>query len=224
MRVYVYACTYTLRVQAPHAPPPLQTARPPRPSPSSDSKPSTPTPGPRRQSANPLPSPHQPSTERVFQAMDLDGDGRINFKEFCATVRANRRLSIVLERLKPHERPLWNVQDNRPAPQTSARCHLCARPFAAGPLRRGPHTPRHCRACGAAVCAGCSKHCLPLPLLGYYRPVRVCDACAQHEPQKPWPVPAPEPGAGAGAVALAPPKRRGSLWKKIRPWVPFAKA
>ena len=35
----------------------------------------------------------------------------------------------------------------------------------------------HCRLCGFVVCGACSRHKSPLPTLGYYKSVRVCDKC-----------------------------------------------
>jgi hypothetical protein len=35
----------------------------------------------------------------------------------------------------------------------------------------------HCRLCGFVVCGACSRHKSPLPSLGYFKCVRVCDKC-----------------------------------------------
>ncbi|XP_053693658.1 zinc finger FYVE domain-containing protein 1-like isoform X2 [Sabethes cyaneus] len=35
----------------------------------------------------------------------------------------------------------------------------------------------HCRACGNAICAGCSEHRRPVPKRGWHSDVRVCDSC-----------------------------------------------
>ncbi|KAI8428229.1 hypothetical protein MSG28_002452 [Choristoneura fumiferana] len=45
----------------------------------------------------------------------------------------------------------------------------------------------HCRWCGAAVCGACSPHRLPLPVMGFEFPQRVCAACydtLRHEPRE----------------------------------------
>ena len=35
----------------------------------------------------------------------------------------------------------------------------------------------HCRACGNIVCNKCSTNKKPVPIYGYYDPVRICDKC-----------------------------------------------
>ncbi|KAL0241126.1 hypothetical protein GEMRC1_006361 [Eukaryota sp. GEM-RC1] len=35
----------------------------------------------------------------------------------------------------------------------------------------------HCRSCGKCVCNGCSSNRTPLPSLGFFTPVRVCNSC-----------------------------------------------
>ena len=62
--------------------------------------------------------------------------------------------------------PLW-VPDG-----AVSSCMLCRAPFSAR-LRR----VHHCRHCGAAVCAACSPHKLPIPKFGVAKPVRCCRAC-----------------------------------------------
>lgn len=41
----------------------------------------------------------------------------------------------------------------------------------------------HCRLCGAAVCAACSKQRQKHPRMGYELPVRICDTCARQRAQ-----------------------------------------
>jgi len=50
-------------------------------------------------------------------------------------------------------------------------CVACGTQFT---LLRRRH---HCRNCGRIFCDQCSRNVLPLPELGYERPVRVCNAC-----------------------------------------------
>ncbi|ORY90347.1 armadillo-type protein [Syncephalastrum racemosum] len=62
-------------------------------------------------------------------------------------------------------RPVW-VNDI-----DVTNCSACSNPF--GPLRRR----HHCRHCGNIFCHECSSRSVPLPQLGYTKPVRVCKRC-----------------------------------------------
>ena len=35
----------------------------------------------------------------------------------------------------------------------------------------------HCRACGNIICDKCSQYKKPVPIYGYYKPVRICKRC-----------------------------------------------
>ena len=62
--------------------------------------------------------------------------------------------------------PLW-VPDG-----AVSSCMLCRARFSARSRR-----VHHCRHCGAAVCAACSPHKLPIPKFDVAKPVRCCRAC-----------------------------------------------
>lgn len=53
-------------------------------------------------------------------------------------------------------------------------CPGCGRVITGTWLRSGKH---HCRRCGGVFCDDCSQCRIPLPQVGEYYPVRVCDAC-----------------------------------------------
>ena len=123
----------------------------------------------------------QQYADRVFQQLDLDGDNRISFTEFCHMCRANPTLALAFEANKPLQKRLWGPALNRPQMSRGARCELCGARW--GLLKEG----RHCRQCGAQVCAKCSTGRRKLPLLGYKKAVRVCDKCVNMK----WPAVVP---------------------------------
>eukprot|EP01119_Soliformovum_irregulare_P004850 TRINITY_DN1599_c0_g2_i1.p1 TRINITY_DN1599_c0_g2~~TRINITY_DN1599_c0_g2_i1.p1 ORF type:complete len:744 (+),score=186.77 TRINITY_DN1599_c0_g2_i1:71-2233(+) len=55
-------------------------------------------------------------------------------------------------------------------------CPLCFTRFFPVVFRR-----HHCRYCGRVVCGTCSSQNVPLPKLGFEKPVRVCDSCWEEE-------------------------------------------
>jgi len=67
---------------------------------------------------------------------------------------------------EPQTTPEWEPD------QSATYCPLCKVTFIY-PFRR----KHHCRKCGRIFCDSCSKKNLPLPRLGYDRPVRVCNDC-----------------------------------------------
>ncbi|KJE94452.1 hypothetical protein CAOG_05090 [Capsaspora owczarzaki ATCC 30864] len=64
----------------------------------------------------------------------------------------------------PFQRPLW-LGDG------ALSCLRCGQPFSLGRRRH------HCRQCGRVLCHTCCTTKLPLPLLNYSEPERVCDDC-----------------------------------------------
>lgn len=90
---------------------------------------------------------------------------------------------------------VWEMGVRRretPAWKESDLCQLCRAPFiwnvrAMMEKKQLGLRQHHCRWCGAAVCATCSPHRLPLPVMGFEFPQRVCTACydtLRHEPRE----------------------------------------
>ncbi|KAI1709126.1 FYVE zinc finger domain-containing protein [Ditylenchus destructor] len=67
------------------------------------------------------------------------------------------------------------MHDSRWVPdERTSRCTACDVYFC---LFRRRH---HCRSCGRIFCSRCSEGRLPLPELGFIRPVRICDECFEN--------------------------------------------
>merc|ERR1712226_1281323 len=62
-------------------------------------------------------------------------------------------------------RPKW-IPD-----MSCTSCQICGKDFKCCRRRH------HCRACGELVCAPCSRYRVPLVVMGYVSPVRICNTC-----------------------------------------------
>ncbi|XP_043477140.1 WD repeat and FYVE domain-containing protein 2 [Leptopilina heterotoma] len=67
----------------------------------------------------------------------------------------------------------------------SDTCQACGRPFfwnikAMMDQRQLGLRQHHCRHCGKALCARCTSHRIPIPIMGFEFEVRVCDPCHIH--------------------------------------------
>lgn len=67
----------------------------------------------------------------------------------------------------------------------SDTCQACGRPFfwnikAMMDQRQLGLRQHHCRHCGKALCARCTSHRIPIPVMGFEFEVRVCDPCHIH--------------------------------------------
>ncbi|XP_017787348.1 PREDICTED: zinc finger FYVE domain-containing protein 1-like isoform X2 [Nicrophorus vespilloides] len=104
----------------------------------------------------------------LSSAMD-DTDVRVR-KYGEAVVSSITAVASVLEIpkgiIKENARPTYWTPDNE-----CHKCEVCNRKFCTLLLRH------HCRDCGKGVCDDCSNTKKPVPLRGWYEPVRVCDNC-----------------------------------------------
>lgn len=84
-------------------------------------------------------------------------------------------LPFAVPQVKVYPRPEWS--NNRSA------CHVCRKTFFFW------DSLHHCRGCGAALCFNCSTGVATLPQFGFFKPVKVCNACgdkAKDAEAKPW--------------------------------------
>eukprot|EP00755_Sulcionema_specki_P013786 Sspe_Gene.54926::Locus_30257_Transcript_1_1_Confidence_1.000_Length_1960::g.54926::m.54926 len=112
----------------------------------------------------------------VFALLDTDHDGQLDFKEFSCAVLAIPNMGLLLGavREKIARASIWTVDKNKPTwvPDNCMRnCFVCKRRF------RWYRRKHHCRACGQIICDSCSSTRLPITVMGYEEPVRVCHAC-----------------------------------------------
>lgn len=81
------------------------------------------------------------------------------------------------------ERNVGNPKFCHQAPGTAPHCYPHVKAYLlthihTSTIDLGNALPQHhCRRCGKAVCDSCSKHQLPLPVMGYEFPVRMCKEC-----------------------------------------------
>mmetsp|Transcript_4471 Transcript_4471/g.8640 ORF Transcript_4471/g.8640 Transcript_4471/m.8640 type:complete len:184 (-) Transcript_4471:43-594(-) len=96
-----------------------------------------------------------------------------------STLKGTKTWRLKLNSIEDFNRWIGSVQRAlRPDwVKNSVICAECANPF--NTFRR----QHHCRKCGQTVCSTHSKHKIKIEELGYYTPVRVCDACyTRHNP------------------------------------------
>eukprot|EP00826_Nyctotherus_ovalis_P035973 TRINITY_DN3141_c0_g1_i16.p2 TRINITY_DN3141_c0_g1~~TRINITY_DN3141_c0_g1_i16.p2 ORF type:complete len:126 (+),score=12.38 TRINITY_DN3141_c0_g1_i16:413-790(+) len=70
-----------------------------------------------------------------------------------------------INKIRRAYRPRW-------VEESASQCWICEQRFTTFTRQH------HCRFCGVAVCSKCSRSKFVLPEYGYYKPVKVCNRCA----------------------------------------------